>query len=185
MNGRVTLRGTTIVTLIVAAALSRLLPHPPNFTPVGALALFAGTYLADKRLAFVIPLAALALSDAILGFHLLLPLVYGCFALTVCLGFGLRKRVQLAGLATRVLAASVLFFVVTNFGVWELGTMYPHSIPGLISCYVAAIPFFRNTLLGDASFTALLFGSFAFAERVIPALRESAEVGSPATSVHE
>lgn len=171
MNSGLSLRSTTVLVLTVAAALSRLLPHPPNFTPLGALALFSGAYMSDKRLAFVIPIAALVLSDAIIGFHLLLPAVYGCFAIMVWIGFGLRNRVRVLGLSARVLAGSILFFVVTNFGVWVVGSSYPHTPAGLLTCFIAAIPFFHNTVLGDLTFAALLFGSFVLAERVFPALR--------------
>ena len=175
MNKHVTVRSATIFALILGAAISRLLPHPPNVTPLGALALFAGAYVTDKRLAVVIPLAAMALSDAIIGFHVLLPVVYLCVAATVWIGFGLRSGVKIVGLAARVLAGSILFFIVTNFGVWAMGTMYPHSFAGLVSCYVAAIPFFRNSLLGDVGFAALLFGSFVLAGRMVPAIREEAK----------
>lgn len=165
-------RFTTILLMIVAAAVSRLLPHPPNFTPIGALALFGGAYIDDKRLAFVVPLGALLLSDTIIGFHLLMPVVYACFAFMVWIGFTLRKGFGIGRLAVRVLASSLLFFTVTNAAVWAFGNMYPHTPAGLITCYVAAIPFFHNTMLGDIAYAAILFGSFALAERMIPSLKE-------------
>ena len=161
-------RITLIVAMIFGAAAFRLAPHPANFDAIGALALFGGAHLGDRRWAFLIPLAALFLSDAVIGFHGQMPLVYGVFALMVCMGFALRERrtpLPVAGLAT---AASVLFFVVTNFGVWALDGLYPMTFQGLVTCYVAAIPFFANTLAGNLFYTAVLFGGFAFAERKLP-----------------
>lgn len=168
----------TLVGLIVLAAASRLLPHPPNFTPIAAMALFGGAHFSDKRLAFVVPLAALSVSDLVLGMHRLLPVVYGSFALFVWLGFWLRPRRRPLPIAAGTLASSVLFFLITNFGVWALGSLYPRTIEGLIACYLAAIPFFQNTLLGDGAYTAVLFGSFALGERLYPALREPALVST-------
>lgn len=167
-------RFTTILLMIVAAAVSRLLPHPPNFTPIAALALFAGAYVGDKRFAFAVPLGALLLSDMIIGFHSLMPVVYACFALMVWIGLTLRKGLGIGRLAVRVLASSLLFFTVTNAAVWALGNMYPHTPAGLITCYVAAIPFFHNTMLGDIVYAGILFGGFALAERMIPSLKEKA-----------
>ena len=160
--------------MILAAAASRLIPHPPNFAPIGAMALFGGTCFAQKRWAFVVPLAAVFLSDLVLGLYSLMPVVYGSFALIVCLGFWLRKRRTVVPVAGTALASSVLFFVLTNFGVWALGSWYPKTWEGLVACYVAAIPFFHNTLLGDAVYTVVLFGGLALAEMGLPALREPA-----------
>lgn len=166
---------------ILAAAASRLIPHPPNFAPIGAMALFGGACFADRRAAFVMPLAAMLLSDLAIGLlsgnlsiglHQLTPVVYGSFALIVCLGFWLRTRRTLVPIAGAVVASSVLFFVVTNFAVWALGSLYPRTWEGLVTCYVAAIPFFHNTLLGDATYATLLFGGLALVEQRFPALRE-------------
>ena len=162
-----------LVGIILVAAASRLIPHPPNFTPIAAIALLGGAYFNDKRLSFLIPLAAMFLSDLTIGLHSGMPVVYACFALTVCIGFWLRKRKSVACIAGAALASSVLFFVVTNFGVWALGSLYPRTVEGLAACYVAAIPFFQNTLLGNAFYTAVLFGGFALAEYRFPALSEN------------
>jgi len=161
-----------ILGLIVAAAVARILPHPWNFTPVGAIALFAGAHLRSRRLAYAVPLAAMLVSDLVIGLHPLMPVVYACFALTVGIGRLLRGRRTPLPVAGATLASSVLFFVVTNFGVWALGGWYPLNLPGLIACYVAGIPYFRNTLLSDALYTAVLFGGLALAERAFPSLRE-------------
>jgi hypothetical protein len=160
--------------MILAAAASRLIPHPPNFSPIPAMALLGGACFVQKRWAFVVPLAAMLFSDVLLGFHRTVPVVYGCFALIVCLGFWLRARRTAVPIACAALTGSVLFFIVTNFGFWALGTMYPKTIEGLVAAYLAAIPFFGNTLQGDAAYTVLLFGGLALAEKWVPALRESA-----------
>lgn len=162
--------------IIFAAAASRLIPHLPNFSPIAAMALFGGATLADKRLAFGIPLLALLLSDAVLGFHSGMLAVYGSFALIVLLGFGLRSNRTLAAVGRTALAGSLLFFIITNGAVWAAGTLYPVTLAGLGECFVAAIPFFRNTLAGDAFFTAVLFGGFALAQRRWSILAETAPV---------
>jgi hypothetical protein len=158
--------------MILAAAASRLIPHPPNFSPITAIALLGGACFVEKRWAFVVPLAALLVSDVLLGFYRLMPVVYGSFALIVCLGFWLRSRRTAVPIALAALAGSLLFFIVTNFGVWALGTLYPKTTDGLLACYVAAVPFFQNTLLGDAAYTAVLFGGLALAEKWLPPMRE-------------
>ena len=165
-----------VVAMILAAAASRLLPHLPNLTSVTAVALFGGAMLADRRLAFFVPLGALFLSDLVLGFHDQMAVVYGCFALIVCIGLWLQQRPSAPMIAGAALASSVLFFVVTNFGVWALDAMYPRNFAGLIACYTAAVPFFRNMIEGDLLYTFVLFGGFALMERRFPALRiETAE----------
>lgn len=167
MNARI----LTLLCAIVAAAALRLVPHPPNFTPIGAMALFSGAYLGRRGLAFVAPLAALALSDAVLGFYSGMVFQYAAVGLVVLLGwFALRQKAPLR-IGAAALASSVLFFAISNFGVWLVSGMYPLSAAGLAECYVAAIPFFQNTLGGDLFYSALLFGGFALLERAVPALR--------------
>ena len=166
------------VAVVLVAALSRLLPHPPNFTPIGALALVGGAYVADRRWSLLLPAAALLLSDAIIGFHSLMPFVYGSFLVIALLGQWVRTHRTVAAFAGATLAGSVLFFIVTNFGVWALdgGLVYPKSFAGLVECYTLAIPFFRNSLMGDVLYTAVLAGIFETAERTIPSLRPVAEI---------
>ena len=155
--------------ILIAAAL-RLVPHPPNFTPIGAMALFSGAYLGRRALAFVAPLAAMLLSDAVLGFYSGMWVTYLAVALVALLGaIALQKRTPVRiGLAA--VAGSALFFLVSNFGTWALSGMYPHTAAGLAACYVAAIPFFQNTLAGDLFYATLLFGGFTIAELLIPQL---------------
>jgi hypothetical protein len=148
----------------------RLIPHPPNLTPVGACALFGGACFADRRAAFLLPLSAMALSDAVLGFHALTLVVYACFVIEVALGLWLRPRRHALPIAGATLLGSCLFFAITNAACWI--SFYPRTLAGLAACYGAAVPFFTNTLLGDAFFVSLLFGTLAVAEGRFPVLRE-------------
>lgn len=168
--------------LIVVAALSRLLPHPPNFSPVEAIALFGGAYFASRRWALIVPLLAMLVSDVALAALLgdsyasylggrSFWLVYACIALSAVLGFGLRGRVSGGRVLAYSLAGSVLFFVVTNFGTWLGSSMYPQTAAGLVAAYVAGVPFFQWTVLGTLFYAALLFGGFALLRRQLPALR--------------
>lgn len=164
--------------LIVLAAALRIAPHPWNFTPVGAMALFAGATLKDRRLAFLFPLLALFVGDIFIGFHKLIPIVYASFLINVAIGLWLRDRRTVARISLATLLGAIQFFLITNFAVWQFLSGYPHTPTGLLACYIAGIPFFWNTLAGDALYTALLFGSFAFAERYLPALNPSGQRAS-------
>lgn len=172
-------RTITLVAMVLAAAGARLLPHPPNVTPIAAIALFGGAYFASRWAIWLVPLAALALSDLVIGtlvydygfFYAHMPWVYASFAATVGIGLLLRSRRSPLRVASATLGCSLLFFVVSNFGVWFAGTMYPHTAEGLVACYTAAIPFFRNMLIGNTLFVALLFGVFEFAQRRVASLR--------------
>ena len=167
--------------MIALAALSRLLPHPPNFSPVEAIALFGGAYFANRWAAVWVPLAAMFASDLVLGLvnggiywsYFLSAgylLVYACIALSALLGFGLRGRVNAARVGAYSIVGSLLFFVVTNFGAWLGSPMYPQTGAGLAAAYVAGIPFFQYTLLGTLFYSTLLFGSFAWLRSRSPAL---------------
>jgi hypothetical protein len=160
--------------LIVLAAALRIAPHPWNFTPVGAMALFSGAALRDRRLAFLFPLVALFAGDAFIGFHKLIPVVYTSFLINVAIGLCLRDRRTFVRISLATLLGAIQFFLVTNFAVWQFLGSFPHTASGLLACYVAGIPFFWNTLAGDALYATLLFGSFALAERLFPALRRPA-----------
>jgi hypothetical protein len=174
MNARQT-RLLALLSAILVAAVLRLVPHPPNFAPIGAMALFGGAYLGRRAIAFIAPLGALLLSDAIIGFYAGMAFVYASVALIVLIGWAVSARLSPLRIAAAAMASSVLFFVVTNFGTWLSSGMYPHDAAGLAACYVAAIPFFQNTVGGDLVYTALLFGGFALLEDAIPRIREGRE----------
>jgi hypothetical protein len=160
--------------MIAVAAASSLIPHPPNFTPLAAIALFAGAEMADRRMAFVVTLGALLLRDAILGFHLLMPVVYACYAFNVGLGFWLSTNQKPWRVVSATLLGSTVFFLVTNFAVWIVLPAYPHTAEGLLRCYVAGIPYFRNTLASDLIYCIVMFGGFALAQSRMPSLRPAA-----------
>jgi hypothetical protein len=167
-----------LLTAIFAAAALRLVPHPPNFSPIAAMALFSGAYLPKRALAFVAPFAALLLSDAVLGFYAGMNFVYLSFALTVVIGWAVASRKTPLVIGSAAVASSVLFFVLTNFGMWLFSGFYPLTGAGLAACFVAAVPFFQNTLAGDLVFSALLFGGFALFEQIVPAVRQRQLVAS-------
>jgi hypothetical protein len=154
--------------LVLVAALTRLLPHPFNFSPIGAMALFGGCYIVNKRLAFLLPISAMLISDTLLelikgkgaGFHPILLWVYLSFAVITCIGFYLRGRAQRQTIMVASLVGSVLFFLITNFGQWVTG-YYGYGAGSLTTSFVNAIPFFRGTVLGDLFYNLVLFGSFA------------------------
>jgi hypothetical protein len=147
--------------LILIGIISRLLPHPANFTPIAATALFGGAYL-SKKWALTIPLLVMLVSDMIIGFDNI-PMrvaVYGSFILAVAIGFWLKKHKNIKYAFAGSFASSIVFFIVTNFAVWAFGTMYPKTPGGLIDCFAMAIPFFRNTLLGDMLYSGVFFGGY-------------------------
>jgi hypothetical protein len=162
----------TLSAIICALAIFRLLPHLPNVSPVAAMALFGGAYFADKRMAFIVPFVALFLSDLILGLHNSMIFVYAGFALTVAIGFLLQSRVTLTNTAFATVASSVLFFLLTNFGAWLTSGVYVKSAAGLMQAYVAGIPFFQNSLIGNLVFVAVIFGSYQLLQKNVAVLRE-------------
>lgn len=139
--------------LVVVALLTRLLPHPPNFAPITSIALFTGFHFVNKRLALFIPLTCMFLTDLILGVHSLMPIIYLSFVLISMIGL----KAKSLSLGT-VLSASSLFFIVSNLGVWYF--YYPLTWAGLSSCFILAIPFFINALMGDLFYTSVLQFSF-------------------------
>ena len=139
--------------LVVVALLTRLLPHPPNFAPITSIALFTGFHFVNKRLALFIPLICMFLTDLILGVHSLMPIIYLSFVLISIIGL----KAKSLSLGT-ILSASSLFFIVSNLGVWYF--YYPLTWAGLSSCFILAIPFFINALMGDLFYTSVLQFSF-------------------------
>lgn len=175
-------RNLIIISIVLIAALCRLLPHLPNFTPLVAMSLFAGAYLRNRYTAVLIPIAAMLISDAFTGFSgWMFPeqvaVVYGSFALIALIGTTLNNDKGILRIGASTLAGSILFFVTTNFAVWMGGmfhapALYPMNGTGLLECYIAAIPFFTNSLMGDLFYSAVLFGGFYLATINIPSLRE-------------
>lgn len=162
MNKWLTEKHGLFFLLVILVAASRLLPHPMNFTPIGALGLFAGAYVTYKR-AWLIPLFALFISDLILGFYtpLIMLSVYACFALSVVLGrYALSKKRSVVRIAGVAISSATIFFVVTNFTLWLTGLYYPMTLDGLALCFVRAIPFYGYTLAGDLFYSAVLFGVY-------------------------
>ncbi len=162
--------------LIVFAAFTRLFPHPENFTALGAMAVFGGSVIKDKKLAFLLPLSALLLSDVCLqlftsrkGFYGTTQFfVYGAFVLITLLATFVRKK-SVGNIAFAAVWSALIFFVISNFGVWVSSTTYAHNIAGLLACYAAALPFYKNELfgnfflnsvMGNLFFSAVLFGSY-------------------------
>lgn len=161
-NVRVTLiQYAPLALIVLVIVLSRLVPHPPNLVPVTGIALFSGAFL-RSRWSFSVPLAAMFISDALIGFHEGMGFVYGSFFLIYLLGLLLRENQSVLRLLGVTLTASVLFFVITNFGVWLQSDMYAKTLAGLRDCYIAAIPFFRNTLTGDLIYTFGFFYGYFF-----------------------
>ena len=143
-----------IILIIIVAALTRLIPHPPNFTPITAIALFGGIYMNNKILAFIIPVGIMIISDLFLGFSSISYFVYGAFVMVSFIGT-LSKNPKIFKIVPCILLSSISFFIITNFGVWILGG-YPKTWTGLATCYTMAIPFFKNSLMGDFFYTGVM-----------------------------
>lgn len=163
----------TAVLLIVFAAFSRLIPHPANFAPIAAIALFSGVYL-DKKYMFIIPVAAMLLSDIFLGFHSTMIWVYSSFAVIAIIGLWLKSHKTVGYIAATTVVSSIIFFIVTNFGVWATG-YYGFTLNGLAECYTMAIPFYRNTLAGDIVYVTAMFGIYELVRRYtnVPVLQKN------------
>jgi hypothetical protein len=169
-----------IISVIIAGAFFRFIPHWPNFTPIAAMALFGGAYLGRKHLAFLIPFAAMFVSDLVLGLHKDMWAVYLAFGLTVMIGTWIRSNVKFANVMAASLASSVIFFLLTNFGSWLASPFYPQTFGGLMQCYIAGLAFFNNGSLGMSFFlneiagalfyNGLFFGSYAIARQWFPKL---------------
>lgn len=162
--------------IIVIAAALRIAPHPWNFTPIGAMALFSGAIVKHRRLAFAFPLLALFAGDLFTGFYkfTLMAMVYASFLLSVLIGRLLQGRRTVLRISAGTLLGSAQFFLVTNFGAWWLLNSYPKTRAGLAACYLGGLPLFWNTLAGDAFYCVVFFGAFALAEHFVPILREPA-----------
>lgn len=149
------------VGLVIIGVLSRFVFHFENFTPVLAITLFAGAYL-PKRQAIIVPLALFIIADALIGFHALIVFTWGSVVLIALIGMNLENKKSWKTTAVASLLSALLFFVITNFGVWLFYDTYAKSFAGLMECYVMAIPYFRNTLVSTFLYSFVLFGSYEF-----------------------
>jgi hypothetical protein len=171
---------------ILIAALSRIIPHPYNFAPIGAMSIFGAAYFSDKKFSFLMPLFAMFVSDLLVnnllyasyygGFTLFTPgfyWTYGAIALIVVAGIFILKEVNTKTVVAGSLSASMLFFLVTNFGAWIGSPIYPNGIEGLLMSYTAGIPFFHHTLLGDLFYSGVMFGAFEYVKSQKPVFQKS------------
>lgn len=161
------------IALVFAAALTRLLPHPDNFTPIGAMALFGAAYFNRQALTLSVPFIALFISDLILNnviYRQYYPeftfitswWIYGAFSLVMLAGWLLlRRSVNPARVILASLASSLIFFLVSNLSTWTETTLYPKTFAGLMTCYTAGLPFLKNTVMGDLFFSGVLFGTYS------------------------
>tara|TARA_B100000768_G_C11250845_1_gene364041 strand:+ start:234 stop:758 length:525 start_codon:yes stop_codon:yes gene_type:complete len=156
-----------ILSLIIATALSNiLLANIPNFSPVASVALFSGFYLSNKKLALLIPVACMLISDYFIGFHSLMWAVYLSFAFTVVMGVKMKTSSSEKVIINSVLS-SLVFFLITNSAVWLTGSFYPSDLSGLVLCLTMGIPFFKYTLLSSIVFSTILFGGFQILNQLI------------------
>lgn len=145
-----------LIAIILVLAFSRLVPHPPNAVPVAAMALFAGAFFSNRKLAFTVPLAAMILSDLVLGFHSTVWYVYAGVMIVVLIG-SILNQVTVFRVGIAAVVASMAFFLITNFGAWLHHDMYPQNLNGLLQAYVAGLPFLRNSLIANFIFSYLVF----------------------------
>ena len=151
--------------LIPVGVIARLLPHLPNFTPIGGMALFGAAH-GSRRSAFIAPLVALAVSDFFIGHHVTMPFVYASFILIAMAGRVLfRNGVTTTRVVAGSLASSMILFVVSNFGEWAMGTLYAPTLQGLVLCYTMALPYLFTTMAGDLFYAGVFFGGYALANR--------------------
>jgi hypothetical protein len=181
-------RTAVLALMIFSAGIWRLVissGHSPltNFTPIGAMALFGGCYFADRWKAFLLPLLTLWLSDLLLSYFVYFHewkwfysgcyITYGTFALTVLMGRYM-KKVNVKNILLFSVSAALLHWLITDFGVWMDGRLYPKTAEGLFTCYIAAIPYMQNMLIGNLLFGSILFGLFEWAQKKFPHLQAAA-----------
>lgn len=157
----------TLIALIfiLIGTVLRLLPHPPNFAPILAIALFGGVYL-SRKIAFTLPIIAMVISDIFIGYYepLVMVSVYGSFILCTILGFWLKKNKKWYTIGGGAIISAVLFFLITNFAVWAFTPWYAKTFSGIIQSYLMALPFFKNTLFSSLFYVTLFFGAYELTE---------------------
>lgn len=184
MNQKISIRFSILVLMVLLAAFSRIIPHMPNFSPLGAIGLFGAAYFAQKWQAFLVPIAATWLSDLFINnviyaqhypeftwFYSGFYWQYSTYLLITLLGVLIFNKINPIRVVAGALSSSVLFFIITNFGCWIGSTFYPQDTTGLTACYIAGIPFFQGTILGDLFYAGVLFGIFALAQKRFPILQ--------------
>jgi hypothetical protein len=173
MKDLLTPRFIVLSLLVIAAALTRalpyLIPHIWNFTAIGALAIFSGAQFSNRGLAFILPLAAMAISDIVIGNGFSV-LVYIGFTAMVACGFLVRSKVTVTNVVLASFISASVFFLITNFAFFYPATLYPHNFSGILTSYAAGLPFFRNMLIGNMVFSAVLFSSFYLLSKRYPVL---------------
>lgn len=155
-----------ILSFVLVAVFSRLVPHPANFTALNAIALTGPLYFGSAWISFFVVVSSMLLTDVLLGFHPVLSFIYLSFGLIVCFGKCLKKNSSCLEVLSLTVFSSLLFFFLSNFGEWLMGPIYPKTMVGFIACYTAAIPFFSNQLLGDLAYTAVLFYGYQIVQQV-------------------
>jgi hypothetical protein len=162
---------TIIYLLIILGIITRFIPHPGNFTAIGAIGLFGGLYLSKKQ-SLIIPLAAMLISDIFIGFYniYIMASVYTGFTLAVLIGQYLKNKIRPVNIILGATAGSVVFFLLTNTAVWAFGTMYTHNLSGLLESYYLALPFWRNQIIGDLFYTGVLIGGYEMIKKLVPAI---------------
>jgi len=153
------------IALVMVGIILRFLPHIPNVAPVVAIALFSGCYL-NKRYSVLVPFILMVISDIFIGMHNVVFFTWGSVLLIAILGVWLKKHKNIFSVPATSVLSSVLFFIITNFGVWLMG-WYSHDGNGLVTCYVAALPFLKISMLGDLLYVAAFFGSYELIARKI------------------
>lgn len=168
------MKNLTVILILLAAVFSRLIPHPPNVTAVTALALLGGAYILPRSLAVFIPVLALLISDLALGFHSTMFFVYAATGMIALVATGtLRKSLSWSRILVGSVSASLFFFAVTNFGVWLVDSLYPQTAAGLVQCFVMALPFLGNQVVGDLLYVTALFGILEIVKTLKPELAKA------------
>ena len=165
-----------LLVFTLAAIFLRLLPHPANFAPIAALALFTGVYCVKfSKWWLLVPIAAMVVSDIFIGVYDLriMAVVYGSFLIAGLVGVVVSKHKKVQSILLSSVLVSVIFYLTTNFAVWMFGTLYPLTFEGLISSYVMALPFFRNTFFGNLFYVSVFFGVYEFTVALLPSLKSA------------
>ena len=153
------------ILIIATAILNIILADIPNFSPIASVALFSGFYFSNKKIALIIPVACMFISDYFIGFHSYMWAVYLSFVLIAILGIYMKKA-QPKNIILNALLSSILFFLITNSAVWISGSYYTKDLPGLALCLTMGVPFFKYTLLSSAVFSTILFGGLEIVNKM-------------------